>query len=128
MSSRRWRKGRNGEADGGEPEGEIGQQQSLTGHLAKRGLRGGQHHGAARRAILKGFEDAEQQSLARRREQVDAIEVGEAAEGGGIGVGDQPFAGVAALKGGCREGRTAVEIAGQSLLAGAGLAFKRGHL
>ena len=32
----------NGEADGGEAEGEVGQQQALAGHLAQRGLRGGQ--------------------------------------------------------------------------------------
>jgi hypothetical protein len=88
----------NGKADGGEAEGEVGQQQALTGHLAQRGLRGGQHHGAARRAVLEGLEHAQQQSLARRGEQVDAIQIGEAGEGGRIGVGDQPLAGVAALK------------------------------
>ena len=89
---------RNGEADGGEAEGEVGEQESLTGHLAQRRLRGGEQDGAAGRTILKGAENAEQQSLARRGEQVDAVEIGEAGEGGGIGVGGQPLARIAALK------------------------------
>ena len=93
---------RNGEADGGEAEGEVGQQKSLAGHLAQRGLRRGEDDGAARRAILEALEDAEQQSLSGRGEQVDAIEISEAGEGGGIGVGGQPFAGVAALEAGAR--------------------------
>ena len=90
--------GRNGEADGGEAEGEVGEKQSLTGHLAERSLRGGEEDGAAGRAILEGAEDAEEQALAGRGEQIDAVEIGEAGEGGGIGVGGQPLARVAALK------------------------------
>ena len=128
MSSRRWRKRRNGEADGGETEGEVGHEQALTGHLAQRGLRGGEQDGAAGRTILERLEYAEQQALAGRGEQVDAIEIGEAGEGGGIGVGDQPLAGIAALEAGAGEGRVAEEIAGQGLLAGAVLAFDGGHL
>ncbi len=45
---------RNGEADGREAEGEVGKQQSLTGHLAQRSLRGSEQNGAAWRAVLKG--------------------------------------------------------------------------
>ena len=48
--------------------------------------------------VLERLEHAQQQTLARRGEQVHAIQIGEAGEGGRIGVGDQPFAGVAALK------------------------------
>ena len=113
----------NGKADGGEAEGQVGQQQPLAGHLAQRGLRGGKQHGAARRAVLQRLENAQQQALAGRGEQVDAIEIGEAGEGGGIGVGDQPLAGVAALKAGAGQRRAAEEIAGQGLLAGAVFAF-----
>ena len=96
--------------------------------MAQGGLRGGQHHGAAGGAVLHGFENAEEQALARRREQVNAIEIGEAGKGGRIGVGDQPFAGIAALKGGCGQWRAAEEIVCQGLLAGAVLAFNGGHL
>ena len=89
----------NGKADGGEAEGQVGQQEALSGHLAQRSLGGGQQDEAAGRAVLERLEHAQQQALAGRGEQVHAIEIGEAGEGGGIGVGDQPFAGVAALEG-----------------------------
>ena len=120
--------GGHGEADGGEAEGEVGHEETLAGHLAQRGMGRGEQDGASGGAILKGFEDAEQEALSGRGEQVDAVEVGEAGEGGGIGVGDEPFAGVAALEGGVGEGGAAEEIAGQGLLAGAGLALKSGDL
>ncbi len=94
--------GRNGEADGGEAEGEVGDKQALTGHLAKRGLRGGEEDGASGGAVLEGFEHAQKQALAGRGEKIDAVEEGEAGEGGGVGVGDQPLAGIAALKAGVR--------------------------
>ena len=77
---------------------------------------------------MHGFEDIEQQALAGRREQVDAVEVGEAGEGGGIGVRDQPLAGVAALEAGGSERGAAEQILGQGLLAGAVFAFNGGHL
>jgi hypothetical protein len=57
-----------------------------------------QEHGAAGRAVLHGFEDAEKQALSGRGEQVDAVKISKAGESGRVGVGDQPFAGVAALK------------------------------
>ncbi len=93
---------RNGEANGGEAEGEVGEEQALAGHLAQRSLRRGEDDGAAGRAVLQRFEDAEEQSLSGRREQVDAIEIGEAGESGGIGISGQPLARVAALKAGKR--------------------------
>jgi len=95
---------RDGKANRGEAEGEVGEKKSLAGHLAERGLRRGKQNGAAGRAVLKVFEDAEEQALTRRGEKVDAIEIGEAGEGGGIGVGGEPLAGVAALKGAGGEG------------------------
>ncbi len=58
--------GRNGEADGGETEGEVGEEYSLAGHVTKRGFGGSDEDGAAGRAILQGFEDAEEQTLAGR--------------------------------------------------------------
>ena len=90
--------GWNGEADGGEAEGEVGQQEALAGHLAQRGLGRSEDDGAARRPVLKSFEKTKEQTLAGGGEKVDAIEIGKAGEGGGVGVGDQPFAGIAALK------------------------------
>ena len=89
---------RNGETDGGEAEGEVGEKKSLTGHLAQRGLRRGEQDGAAGRAVLEGAENAEEQALAGRGEQVDAVEIGEAGEGGGVAVGGQPLARIAALE------------------------------
>ena len=77
--------GWNGEANGGEPEGEVGHDQTLSGELAQRRFRRGKDDGAAGCAILEGFEDAEEESLAGRGEQVDAVEVGEAGERGGVG-------------------------------------------
>ncbi len=127
--------GRNGEANGGEAEGEVGQEEALAGHVAKRRFRRGDEDGAAGRAVLQGFEDAEEQALAGRGEEVDAVEVEEAGHGGGVGVGGEPLAGVAALEGGVREGRTGEEVAGEGGFAGAMLAFNgrelqvgRGHL
>ena len=95
---------RDRETNGGETKGEVGKKQSLTGHLAQRSLRRCEQNGAARRAVLKVFEDAEEQALAGRGEKVNAIEIGEAGKGGGIRVGSQPLAGVAALKGAGSEG------------------------
>jgi hypothetical protein len=66
--------------------------------------------------------------LTGRGKKVDAIEIGEAGEGGGIGVGGQPLAGVAALKGAGGEGRAAEEIAGERVFAGAVLALDGGNL
>jgi hypothetical protein len=80
--------GRNGEADGGEAEGEVGEKQALASHLAERGLRGGEEDGASGGAVLEGFEDAEEEILPGSGEEVDAVEEGEAGEGGGVGVGD----------------------------------------
>jgi len=122
--AQRW----DGEPDGGEAEGEVGHEEALAGHLAKRGLRTGDEDGAAEGAILKSFENAEEEALSGRGEEVDAIEISEAAERGGIGVGDQPLPGVAALKGGLGEGRSAEEVAGEGLLAAAVLAFNGGDL
>jgi len=119
---------RDSEADGGEAKGEIGKKKSLTGHLAQRRLRRCEQDRAARRAILKILEDAEEQALAGRGEKVDAIEIGEAGESGGIGVGSEPLAGIAALKGAGGEGRAAEEIAGEGLFAGAVLTFDGGNL
>ena len=45
---------RNGEANGGEAEGEVGEKKPLAGHLAERCLRGGEEDGAAGRAVLQG--------------------------------------------------------------------------
>jgi len=89
---------RNGEANGCEAKGEVGKKQSLTGHLAQRGLRRSRARRAAGRAILKILEDAEEQALSGRGEKVDAIEIREAGEGRGIGVGSEPLTCVAALK------------------------------
>ena len=118
----------NGEAEGGKPEGQVGQHQPLLGHLAQRGLRGGQHDRVPRRTVLQRLEYAQQQPLTGRGEQVNAIEIEEAGEGGGIGVAGQPFTRIAALETGRGEWRVGEEIAGQRLLAGARLAFNGGHL
>jgi hypothetical protein len=87
--------GGNGEANGGEAVGEVGHEQALAGHLAERGLRPGEQDGAANGAVLigavltgtvlDGLENAEEQALSGRGEEVDAIEISEAAEGGWIG-------------------------------------------
>jgi hypothetical protein len=127
MSSRRCAGG-NGEADGGETEGEVGHEQALAGHLAQRRLRGGEQDGAAGGTVLEGLEDAEEQTLAGRGEQVDAVEIGEAGEGGGVGVGNQPLAGIAALKAGGGERGAGEKIAGQGVLAAAVFAFDGGYL
>ncbi len=121
-------KRRDGEANGGEAKGEVGKKQSLTGHLAKRSLGRGEQNGAARRAVLKILEDTEEQALAGRGEEVNAIEIGESGKGGGIGVGSEPLAGVAALKSAGGERRSTEEIAGKSMLSCAVLAFNSGDL
>ncbi len=119
---------RDGEADGGEAEGEVGQEETLAGHVAKRRFRRGDEDDAAGRAILQGFEDAEEQALAGRGEEIDAVEIEEAGHGDGIGVGGQPLAGVAALEGGVQERRAGEEIAGEGGFAGAVLALNDGEL
>ena len=111
-----------------ETEGEVGHEEALTGHLAERSLRGGEQDGAAGGTVLESLEDAEEEALAGRGEEIDAIEIGEAGEGGGVGVGYQPLAGVAALKGGVGQRGAAEEITGQGLLAAAVLAFDGGYL
>ena len=121
-------KRRDGKANRSEAKREVGKEQSLTGHLAQRSLRGGEQDSAAGRTVLKVFEDAEEQALAGRGEKVDAIEIGEAGEGGGIGVGGEPLAGVAALKCAGGEGRATEEITGKGVLAGAMLALDGGNL
>ena len=125
-------KGRNGEADGGKAEGEVGEEQALAGHLAQGCLGGCQDYGASGGTVLESLEEAEEQALSGRGEEVDAIKVGEAGKSGRIGIGYQPLAGIAALKDGCvggvAEWGTAVEIAGQGLLADSGLAFNGGDL
>ena len=125
---------RDGEADRGEAEGEIGKERALAGHVAKRSLRGSDDDSAAGRAVLKGFEDAEKQSLARRGEQVNAIEVHEANECRGIRVGGEPLSRIAALEAGADKGRMAEQVARQGLLAapvlaldGCDLQMGRGH-
>jgi hypothetical protein len=119
--------GRNGEANCAEAEGEVGEQESLTDHLAERSLGGGED-GASWGAILEGFEDSEEEALAWRCEEVDAVEEGEAGEGGGVGVGDKPLAGVATLEAGVGERRAAEEVASEGMLAGALFAFDGGDL
>ncbi len=120
--------GRNDEADSAEAKGQVGQKQALAGHLAQRGLRGGEQDGAAGRAVLQGFQNAEEQALSGRGEQVDAVKIDEAGQGGGIGVSDQPFAGIAALEGARGERGAAEEIAGEGLFAGAVFALNGGQL
>lgn len=58
--------GRDGEADGGEAEGEVREKQALAGHLSQRSLRGGEEDGAASRPVLQCLEDAEQEPLPGR--------------------------------------------------------------
>jgi hypothetical protein len=120
--------GWNGEADGGEAEGEVREQESLSGHLAERGLGGGEEDSATGRAVLESFEDGEEETLSGRGEEVDAVEEGESGEGGGVGVGDEPFAGIAALKTGVDELGTAEQVACEGMLASALLAFNGGDL
>ena len=120
--------GWNGEANGGEPEGEVGHDQTLSGELAQRRFRRGKDDGAAGCAILEGFEDAEEESLAGRGEQVDAVEVGEAGESGGVGAHGEPFAGIAAFETGVGERGEREEKAGQGLFACALFAFDGGNL
>ena len=91
--------GRDGEADGGETEGEVGHEQALPGHLAERGFRGGDEDSAAGGAILESFEYAEQKALAGRSEEIDAVEVEKAGDFRGVGFVYQPLARVAALEG-----------------------------
>jgi len=120
--------GGDGEADSGEAKCEVGQQLALTGHLAERSLRGGENDGAAGGTVLEALEDAEQEALSGRGEEVDAIEISKAGQGGWIGVGDEPLAGVAALKAGTSERGAAIQIAGEGLLARPRLALKGGYL
>jgi hypothetical protein len=120
--------GRNGEADGGEAEGEVRHEQALACHLAERRFRRREQNGAAGGAILEGLEDAEEQTLAGRGEEVDAVEIKEAGHGGGVGVGGKPLAGVAALEGGAGKRGAGEEVAGEGGFAGAVLAFKGGEL
>jgi hypothetical protein len=120
--------GWNSETDGSETKGEVGEEQPLAGHLAQRSFRRGENDGAAGRAILKRLEDAEEQALSGRGEEIDAVEVGEACKGSGISVGGEPLARVATLKLGATHGRTAEEVARESLLAGAVFAFNGGNL
>ena len=89
---------RNRETNRGQTEGKVRQKKSLASHLAQRGLRRSKQDGAARGAILQGLQNAEEQSLAGRGEQIDAVEIGKAGERGGVGIGGQPLAGVAALE------------------------------
>ena len=120
--------GWDGKADGSEAEGEVGEQQALAGHLAQRCLRGSEKDGAAGWAVLKILENAEEESLARRCKEVDTIEISEPGEGGGIGVGGEPLARVAALKTGGGERGAAEEIAGQRVFAAAMLTLNGGDL
>ena len=122
-------------ADGGEAEGQIGQHQALGGHLAQRGLGGGQQDGASLRTVLEGFKYTQQQTLTGRGEQVHTIQIGETRQGGRIGVGNQPFAGIAPLKAATGQRGAAEEIVCQGLLAcavftldGGQLHIGRGHL
>ena len=119
---------RDGEADRGEAESEVGEEHALAGHVTKRCLRGSDDDGATGGTVLEGFENAEEQSLSGRGEQVNAIEVGEAGERRGITVGREPFARITALKARAGKGRTAEQILRQRLLAAAVLAFDGGDL
>jgi len=119
---------RNDKTDGGEPEGKIREQKTLASHLAERGLRGRDEDSAAGGTVLERLEDSQEEPLAGRREQVDAIEIGKAYERGGIAVGGEPLARVAALKAGAAERRMAKEIARKRVLAGAVFAFNGGDL
>ena len=66
--------------------------------------------------------------MSGRREEVDAVEVGEACESGGIGISGEPLTRVAALKLGSGEWRAAEEIACEGLFTGAVFAFNGGDL
>ena len=120
--------GWDGEANGSEAEGEVGQQQALTGHLAERCLRGSEEDGAAGGAILEAFKNAEEESLSGRGEEVHTIEISEAGEGGWVGVVGEPLARVAALKAGGSERGAAEEIASQREFAAAVFTLDGGDL
>ena len=119
---------RDEKANRSEAKGEVRKEQSLAGHEAERSLRGSNQNGVAGRTVLKVSENAKEQSLSRRGEKVDAIEIGEAGKGGCVGVCGQPLASVAALKVAGRKGRTAEQIARESVLAGAVLTLNGGDL
>ena len=105
-------KRRNSESHSGEPEGKIGHKEPPSRHLAQRSFRGG-HARRARRTILHGLQNAEKQPLAGRCEQIDAIEIDEPCEHCRIGLGDQPLAGIVALKADFDKGGAAVQKPGQ---------------
>jgi hypothetical protein len=88
----------NCKADGAETEGEVGEEQALADHLAERSLRGGEEDGAAGGTVLEGFEDAEEEALSGRGQEIDAVEECKAGDGGGVGVGYKPLASIAALE------------------------------
>jgi hypothetical protein len=91
-------------------------------------LRRGEQHGAAWGTILKGAQYAQEQSLARRGEQIDAVEIDEAGEGRRVAIGGQPLARIAALKVRSGQRRVGEEVARQRVLAGAVFAFDGGNL
>jgi len=122
--AQRW----NGKTYGGKPEGKVRHEQALAGHLAQGRLRGGQHHGAARRTVLQSLENAQKQPLAGRGEKIDTIEISEARQCGRVGVANQPLACVAALEAGAGQRRAAEDKAGQGVLTDARFALNGGHL
>jgi hypothetical protein len=96
--------------------------------LAQRSLGGGEEDGAAGGSILKDFKDAEEEALAGRGEEVNAVEECESGEGGWIGVGGEPFASITTLKAGTGEGGAAEEVAGEGVFAGTLFAFDGSEL
>ena len=109
--------GWDGETDGGEAVGEVGDQEPLGDELPQGSLGSCDEGGAAGGQVLECFEDGEQEALAGSGEQVDAVEVVEAGGHCGAGNVDEPLASVVALKGGVGEWGTAVKIAGERLLS-----------
>ena len=89
-------------------------------------MRRGRRRG--RGAVLEIAQDAEEQSLSGRGEQVNAVKIGEAGEGGGVGVSDEPLAGVAALEAGAGERGAAEDESGEGVFADAGFALDGGDL
>ena len=129
MSSRRWRRGGMAKRIAVRRKARSGSSSPWPAIWRSGVCEEASNDGAAGRTILKRLEDAEQQALPGRRKQVDAIEIGEAGEGSGIGVGGQPLARIAALEIARQQsGERLNKIARKSVLAAAVLAFDGGDL
>jgi hypothetical protein len=116
--------GRESELDGRQPKGEVREKEVLTGELAQGGMGGGEEKEAGGGVALEEFEKAEQQVLACRGEQVDAVEVERSLERRDFAVGGEPGACVRAAERQVGEGGLAVRSLAEEMLASAGFSLE----